>query len=777
MDSPLQTEVPQSSIPASIRPSPTKFINPLHTNGITASDAGHAAGAWQKPPVGNTDSVSLKQEKRAAKAVLAASGIASADAKNRSIAKSPPTSSALNGGRKRSRSGSILASSLPETTQSLRRHTPGTKIELEQLVDHEYHHKALVALQKHNPKLVQQKREEVQLYENLRQRRHLDPGSIFGYGYQGPGNPRTEARMRDPIVYPEQRRLGHKQTRIPRLSRREQAIQAEQVEQLVPIRLDIEWDKIKLRDTFTWNLHDRSIPIPCFAEKLVEDFSLQVESCRPLLQQVSQSIQEQLCDYYPHIFLQEPALDPHLPYMAYKNDEMRVLIKLNITIGQSTLIDQFEWEMNNPANCAEDFARQMTRELSLPGEFTTAIAHSIREQCQLFSKSLYITGHPFDGRPIEDADLVDALLPSPVPATFRPFQSAKDFTPYLYELNEADLEKAELSISREQRRQKRSTNRRGGPALPDLKDRQRTVRSLVLSSVIPGAASTLEESRIFKLSRASRRSGRGAGAGASQRDGLDESEESETEDSTPNSPALPTHLLQGTARTRGMRGAASAAQAAVRANLNAFGADAPSKTPEPSSHPQHSLHHEPRVSARKPHYREDSDDDIMLPERLVVMFKVPRHRLRDLVRKQRLKERHGSRVLSGSPMHSLNSRSISATPPLGSMASHPLNPSSTSSTATAVPTMSSPAVSGRPRPMTDQYGVVDAPFPDSEAHPAVSGELAKGSRSLSLSLSLSLLPILCIPCFIAVIFLWKVKRKTPKPIADCLCLSPPHPPG
>ncbi len=688
------SDPPPSSAP-SLSTSQTETHRSPQDNGLPGSDTDHETGSGHQLTPEVTENDAVLRGKESPRAVVAASGIfATGD-----TAKSSPRLSSLSGGRKRSRSGSVIASS-PKPDHAHPRETPVQKIELEQFVDREYQHKALVALQKYSPGLVQQKNEEVQFYEGLRPRRHVDPGSIFGYGYEGYGNPRTDLKLRDPLIYPEKRRLGYKKTRLPRFSRKEQTVQAEQTEELVPIRLDIEWDKIKLRDTLTWNLHDRITPIEYFAEKLVEDFSLQVENCRPLIHQISHSLHEQLSDFYPQIFIEEPPLDSHLPYSAYKNDEMRVLIKLNITIGQHTLIDQFEWELNNPLNYPEEFAQSMTRELSLAGEFTTAIAHSIREQCQLFSKSLYITGHAFDGRPIEDGDLVDALLPTPVPSSFRPFQSAKDFTPYLYELNEADLDKAELSISREQRRQKRSTNRRGGPALPDLKDRQRTIRSLVISSVIPGAASTLEESRIFKLSRASRRSGR---VGAGQRDGLDDSDDSESEDSAPNSPAIPAHLLQGTARTRGMRGAASAAQAAMRANLNAFGAVARSTTPESAS----LHHHETRTSARRRDYREDSDDDLP-PEKLIVRLKISKYRLRDLLRTMRLRERTAG-AQSASPLPGAHSRSVSTTPAHGSMPPPP----STSQIPPSQP-------SGGNRPTQEQYGVVDAPFPTSDAHPVVS---------------------------------------------------------
>ena len=588
-----------------------------------------------------------------------------------------------------------------------KRETPLERLQTDEYVMREYLHKALLADAANHPTLVQQKKQELQFYQSLRSRREHDPGSVFGVGYEGFGNPRTNDKsIHNPVVYPRNRRPGKRKTLPPRVQRKDTAIQAEQSEELVPIRLEIEWGKIKLRDTFTWNLNDRTTSIDYFAEKLVEDFGLEVGQCKPLVVYVANAIREQVGDYCPQIYAEDENLDPHLPYSAYKNDEQRIVIKLNITIGQNTLVDQFEWEINNSNNSPEEFAQLMTQELSLAGEFTTAIAHSIREQAQLFSKSLHITGYAFDGRPIEDPDLRENFLPSPMNTTFRPYQMAKDYAPYVYELNDADLERTELSISREQRRQKRSTNRRGGPALPDLKDRQRTIRSLVVSSVIPGGALTMEDSRIFRIAKASRRSGRRAGA-----DEFEDSDASESEESAPDSPAIPAHLLQGTARTR--RTAAVNASTGIRSNLSGF-ASVRSATPESMT-----PHHDSRASVRRRDYKEESDNDSE-PEKLIVKFKISREKLRKWTRDQRAKERILG--ISGSPLP--GNRAPPGPSPL-KLAGGPPSSSAPSSAPTSVP--------------SDPFlGAVDAThYPPSAGHPAVSPKSPTTTLSSTANISIA----------------------------------------
>ncbi|TGZ79987.1 SNF5-domain-containing protein [Ascodesmis nigricans] len=414
----------------------------------------------------------------------------------------PDTTSATNTSPSANNDATANPPSTSPPTSPRKKRPTTSDLHLDQYVRRDQlHAAALISQNSRAHELIRVKREEATFFsKTLRSERQRNPGVIFGFGYSGYGNGFTD--LSGPgggggtrVLYPCQRkRPGGRKARELRLSRKQIREQADLPEVLVPVRLDVEFDKVKLRDTFTWNLHENAVPVDIFAEQLVEDFHLPVDT--RLVQTVAQSIREQVTEFHPHIVLHDEPLDPKLPYSAYKNDDMRILIKLNITIGQHTLEDQFEWDINNPQNSPEEFARLLTREMSLAGEFTTAIAHAIREQSQLFTRALYVTSHPFDGRPIEDEDVRSAMLQSPIQSVLRPHMLQKDFSPTLYELSDHQLDRVEKAFSRDSRRTKRlarGLNRRGGPTIPDLKEMPKTHRTQIVSSVLPGAVAKLSD--------------------------------------------------------------------------------------------------------------------------------------------------------------------------------------------------------------------------------------------------------------------------------------------
>ncbi|KAI6791092.1 SNF5-domain-containing protein [Hortaea werneckii] len=627
--------------------------NPLHQPNAPHAQSHHDSNSGPfQPPVSDTGNPTAQQQsspsaenqdairegKQKAREVMAASESVPGASEAAQHARDTPNGDAhVNGGpplsRKRSRDGTQLpVSQAPPVLDAEGNERSHDEVLLDRYMQRDMVHGAAMNDQAECSRdLVKAKELEKEFYLNeVKHARQTNPSSIFGPGFLGYGNRITDGKSQ--IVYSTLR--GPPKSRRSKelsISRKDGAQQAEKHEELVPVRLDIELDKLRLRDTFTWNLHEKVISQDTFADYLLEDLKIPHEALPEVSRQVKLEMQDQIQNYYPHIIVEDGPLEPNRPYFEHKDDEMRILVKLNITIGRITLIDQFEWDINNPLNSPEEFARSMAWENALSGEFTTAIAHSIREQSQQYTKSLYLTNHCFDGRPIEDPDVRDAFLPAPIHSAFRPQQAQKDWMPYMYEMSEAELERTETSMMREHRAQKRQLNRRGGPALPDLKERQRTIRSLLVHTVIPGAVETFETTGIPKTRR-SARGGRRPGRGGE----VDvDSDDVESEESGPDSPA-PSMITGGTARTRGMRGAASAAQAAMRAN---FGQR--SSTPDP----QLLGLQEGRSSARRSALREESvmDDG----DTLVVKLKIGKAKYRAWWDGYRAKKRASEFPLSG----------------------------------------------------------------------------------------------------------------------------------
>merc|ERR1712083_179104 len=106
---------------------------------------------------------------------------------------------------------------------------------------------------------------------------------------------------------------------------------AAQPEVLVPIRLDMDIEGQKLRDTFLWNKNETMLAAEQFAEVLCDDLDLNPLNFVPA---IAAAIQQQVESF--------PSESDNL---LKEQKDQRVVIKLNIHVGNISLVDQFEWHM------------------------------------------------------------------------------------------------------------------------------------------------------------------------------------------------------------------------------------------------------------------------------------------------------------------------------------------------------------------------------------------------------------------------------------------------
>ncbi|KAG1802066.1 uncharacterized protein HD556DRAFT_1228080 [Suillus plorans] len=317
---------------------------------------------------------------------------------------------------------------------------------------------------------------------------------------------------------------------------------ANRPEQLVPIRLEFDVEHHKMRETFVWNLNDPVITPEHFAQTLIEDYALPQSYhgviTRAIQEQLSDfkahiarlledddltmvdrgSLDDEDVKWWESwrkrsrqesAFTRSISLrnqrkrrkvtsvtveesdafetDKEIPHIVDEieidektvHEDLRILIKLDIIVGSMKLDDQFEWDLENVDASPEQFADIYVKELGLGGEFKTAIAHCIREQVQIYQKSLFLVGHPSDGSTVQDDDLRMSFLPS-LASGARAMDQVPSFTPLLNYLSDGEIERSEKEREKElTKRRKRNTRGRRGIALPD-REPNRTYRTPAL---------------------------------------------------------------------------------------------------------------------------------------------------------------------------------------------------------------------------------------------------------------------------------------------------------
>ncbi|KAI9207841.1 uncharacterized protein BJ171DRAFT_578307 [Polychytrium aggregatum] len=217
-----------------------------------------------------------------------------------------------------------------------------------------------------------------------------------------------------------------RKTRHRYLHRRESEHIATVEEILVPIRIELELDGFRIRDSFTWNLNEKLMTPDHFAELFCDDLDL---PANVYARQISTSIRQQLSEY---------ASSHEIPLNF--GEDSRVAIQLDILVGNVQLRDQFEWDVASPLT-PEEFAKGLASDLGLGGEFVTIIAHSIHEQLQQTRMSF----------------LEQSFRSSPsLLRVIRDDKDADEWTPYIDVLTPDEIERNLILAERTSRRLRRS---------------------------------------------------------------------------------------------------------------------------------------------------------------------------------------------------------------------------------------------------------------------------------------------------------------------------------
>ncbi|TPX33070.1 hypothetical protein SmJEL517_g03898 [Synchytrium microbalum] len=208
---------------------------------------------------------------------------------------------------------------------------------------------------------------------------------------------------------------------------------------LVPVKLDLEVDGIKLKDQFTWNVHEAHITPEHFANMQVQDMDVPEAVAKQFAPMIASAIREQIRE------LATAVEDEDAHYQV--DDTERIIVKLDLNVGNLHLTDQFEWPLFATSHSSpEDFAKQLCADLGIGGEFQPAIAHSIREQ-------------------VAHARLAFESAPKPLPfdrlvsAPVRNEGTEVLWQPTLQELTEEDIERLSKEKERENRRARRNQAR------------------------------------------------------------------------------------------------------------------------------------------------------------------------------------------------------------------------------------------------------------------------------------------------------------------------------
>jgi len=238
-----------------------------------------------------------------------------------------------------------------------------------------------------------------------------------------------------------------KKHQLPYLTEAELERKAEDNALLVPIRIEVDTDALRIRDFFTWNMNESTITPEIFAKIFCLDVDLPYETYGT---QIANAIKSQLDE---HMGVAEVSLlTPEQEAAKYEGD-LRVMLNLDVQIGTLHLIDRVEWDLTSPLT-PETFARQLCTDLGLGGEAQMIISHAVHEELLRLKRDcleLGLVGKLIDSGGASGRERGAKKLDS----VWRDWNEAKLYGPHLEILSAEAIDSLERMKARHPRRENR----------------------------------------------------------------------------------------------------------------------------------------------------------------------------------------------------------------------------------------------------------------------------------------------------------------------------------
>ena len=141
----------------------------------------------------------------------------------------------------------------------------------------------------------------------------------------------------------------------------------EEPSELVPIRIDIEIEGRRFRDTITWESQEPHFTPHSFAEVICEEQKLP----NSFAKEIARTVEQKLSRYEKY---------------SPDNYECLQVLEIEVRVDNLVLRDRFVWDINCVENSPEAFAQVLCADLGLGGDVAASVSTAIREKICFYQR-------------------------------------------------------------------------------------------------------------------------------------------------------------------------------------------------------------------------------------------------------------------------------------------------------------------------------------------------------------------------------------------------------